>query len=230
MTQECPPGLRWRPSVPDHVFGDRRLGDLEPKLEQFAMDARGAPKPVLRAHPLDEFAQLRANPGPPWPTARFPTPIGPKPCPMPPQDRVGLNHAGQTEQAGPEPSHPDQQYPVTPTKPQTARRTPQGNIELMSEKQVLASSSRRGLNRSGTNVPSSRRIASIAPDDELILPHRANPRGWNFWERQSPSLSKSGTPRRSQLPLLRPMMRVLSNPPFSTCVRHQRFWDSERGN
>jgi len=34
----------------------RRLGDLEPELEQFTMDARGAPQWVLVAHPLDEFA------------------------------------------------------------------------------------------------------------------------------------------------------------------------------
>src|SRR5262245_52532281 len=72
VAQERPPRLRWRPAAPDHVFGDRRFSDLEPKLEQFAMDARSAPKSVLRAHPLDEFAQLWANPGPPWPTARFP--------------------------------------------------------------------------------------------------------------------------------------------------------------
>jgi hypothetical protein len=56
---------------------------------------------------------------------------------MPPQNRVGLNDAGQTEQAGPEPSHPHQQCPVTPAKPQTVRCTPQGNIKLMSEKEVL---------------------------------------------------------------------------------------------
>src|SRR4051812_49593180 len=41
---ECPPSLRWRPSVPDHVFGDGRLGDLEPKPEQFTMNARGTPQ------------------------------------------------------------------------------------------------------------------------------------------------------------------------------------------
>jgi len=101
------------------------------------MDARGTPQWVLPAHASNEFAQLSANPGPPWPTARFPAPIGPKPCPMPPQDRVGLNDAGQAEQAWPEPSHPDQQCPVTPAEPQTVRCTPQGNIELMSEKEVL---------------------------------------------------------------------------------------------
>src|SRR5262249_36856588 len=105
---ECPPSLRWRPLTPDHVFGDRRLGDLKPKLEQFTMDARGAPQWVLLAHLLDEFAQLTANSGPSCPTARFPAPIGPKPCAMPTQDRVRLNDAGQTEQAWPEPSHPYQ--------------------------------------------------------------------------------------------------------------------------
>jgi hypothetical protein len=56
---------------------------------------------------------------------------------MPPQDRVGLNDARQTEQAWPEPSHPYQQRPVTPTHSQTVRCTPQGNIELMTKKEIL---------------------------------------------------------------------------------------------
>jgi hypothetical protein len=33
-------------------------------------------------------------------------------------------------------------------------------------------------------VVSKWRIASIAPDNALILPHRANPAGWNCWEPQ----------------------------------------------
>src|SRR5438034_1207422 len=96
LAPECPDQalniwiLRWRPSAPNHVLGDRRLGDLEPELEQFTVDAWGAPQWVLLAHPLDEFAQLTANSGPSWLTARFPAPIGPKPCSMPPQDRVRL--------------------------------------------------------------------------------------------------------------------------------------------
>jgi len=36
-----------------------------------------------------------------------------------------------------------------------------------------------------------RRMASIAADDALILPHCANPRGWNFRERQAGG--RSGT-------------------------------------
>src|SRR5262249_49188176 len=58
VAQECPPRLRWRSSVFDHVVGDGRLGDLEAKLEQFAMDARGAPQRVLLVHLPDQIAQF----------------------------------------------------------------------------------------------------------------------------------------------------------------------------
>src|SRR5262249_22491111 len=51
----------------------------------------------------------------------------------------------------------------------------------MPEKEVLDFSRRRDLNRLATNVPSSWRIASIAPDNALILPHRATPRGTTGW-------------------------------------------------
>src|SRR5262245_7924985 len=43
IAQKCPPALRWRSAAPGHVLGDGRLGDLEPELQQFTMDARGAP-------------------------------------------------------------------------------------------------------------------------------------------------------------------------------------------
>jgi hypothetical protein len=56
---------------------------------------------------------------------------------MPPQDSVRLNHTGQTEQAWPEPGHAYHQCPVAPAQPQTVRHASQGDIELMSEKEVL---------------------------------------------------------------------------------------------
>ena len=40
VTQEGAPSLAWRPPSLDHVFGDARLHDLKPELEQFAVDAR----------------------------------------------------------------------------------------------------------------------------------------------------------------------------------------------
>ena len=56
VAQECPPALGWRSSASDHVLGHRRLGDLEPKLQQFTMDARGAPQRVFPVHSSDEIA------------------------------------------------------------------------------------------------------------------------------------------------------------------------------
>src|SRR3981189_3542935 len=44
VVQECPPCLRWRSSVPDHVLGNCRFDDLEPELQQLTMYARGAPQ------------------------------------------------------------------------------------------------------------------------------------------------------------------------------------------
>ena len=44
-----------------HVFGHDRLSDLDPELEQFAMDARGTPQWVLRVHPSDQIANFNRN-------------------------------------------------------------------------------------------------------------------------------------------------------------------------
>jgi hypothetical protein len=38
------PSLAWRPASFEHVLGDARLRDLKPELEEFAVDARRAPK------------------------------------------------------------------------------------------------------------------------------------------------------------------------------------------
>jgi hypothetical protein len=56
---------------------------------------------------------------------------------MPPQDRVRLNDAGQTEQAWPDPGHPHHHGAITAMQPQTVWCTPQRNIELMPKKEVL---------------------------------------------------------------------------------------------
>jgi hypothetical protein len=41
------------------------------------------------------------------------------------------------------------------------------------------------LNKLAINAASKRRIATIECNDALILPHCANPAGWNFWEPQA---------------------------------------------
>jgi hypothetical protein len=56
---------------------------------------------------------------------------------MPSQDSLRLHDLGYIEQSGPNPRHPYQQRPVTTVQPQTRRRSPQYDVELMTEKQVF---------------------------------------------------------------------------------------------
>src|SRR5260221_12746236 len=56
---------------------------------------------------------------------------------MPPQDGGRLHNSSQSQQAWPEPRHPHHQGPVTPPQPQTLRREPLDNVELMTPKEDL---------------------------------------------------------------------------------------------
>ena len=64
-------------------LGDRRLPDIDAELEQFTVDARGAPKRVRDAHVSDELPDLRLRPWPAAAWSRFPSPIGSEPGAMP---------------------------------------------------------------------------------------------------------------------------------------------------
>src|SRR5437588_8485806 len=56
---------------------------------------------------------------------------------MPAKDSLRLHDLRRTTQARPEPSHPDQQGPVTAAHSKTRRSTPQGDAKLMAKEQVL---------------------------------------------------------------------------------------------
>ena len=56
---------------------------------------------------------------------------------MPSQDRLRLNHLNRTEQARPEPGHPYEQDAITAAKPETRLCPPQGDVELLTKKQIL---------------------------------------------------------------------------------------------
>src|SRR6266516_4725209 len=89
VTQEGSPSLAgWPPSL-DHVFGDARLRDLKPELDQFAVDAWRAPKRIFDAHPPDQRTQLRVDLRSPSQWARLPTPVAAKAGPAPTHERLG---------------------------------------------------------------------------------------------------------------------------------------------
>src|SRR5712691_10095515 len=68
------PPLGRRTSPSQHVFRNRRLGDIEAELEQLAMDPRRAPKRVFLAHTAHEISGFLINPGPAAWIVRFPAP------------------------------------------------------------------------------------------------------------------------------------------------------------
>jgi hypothetical protein len=87
---QCRPKTRFaHRAAPGHSLGDARLRDLKPELEQFAVDARRAPKRIFDAHPPDQCAQLRVDLRSPSLWARLPTPVGAKAGPVPTHKRLG---------------------------------------------------------------------------------------------------------------------------------------------
>jgi len=63
IAQKRLPGLRRWPAMADHVLGNGRLGDLETKLEQFAVDAGCTPTGILPAHLADQISDFARNDG-----------------------------------------------------------------------------------------------------------------------------------------------------------------------
>ena len=112
----------------------------------------------------DEITQLATDLWPPCPLPRFPTPERRETRTMPAKDGLRLNDLGRTEQARPEPGQPHHQGPVTAAQSKARRRTPQGDAELMTKKQVLGFKSVWRLEER-----SECRSANIVRDHVMIL-------------------------------------------------------------
>ena len=90
ICKECPPRLRWRRWVTDHVFRDGGLGDGKAKLQKLAMDPRCAPPCVLPRHPSDQIADLpRHRRSARFSPPRLPCPEKPERLAVPTDDGLG---------------------------------------------------------------------------------------------------------------------------------------------
>src|SRR6185437_2140972 len=78
VAEKSLPPLRRRTSPSQHVFRNRRLGDIKAELEQLAMNPRRAPKRIFLAHTAHEISEFLINPGPAAWIVRFPAPPGAK--------------------------------------------------------------------------------------------------------------------------------------------------------
>src|SRR5690349_5471360 len=122
----------------DHVFGDARLRDFKPELEQFAVDARRAPQRVLDTHSPDQCAQLGVNLRPPSKRARLPTPVPTKAGPMPTNERHWTDDRDDLQNRRKPSIQLDKEHAIAGTRLCTTRR----NITTWCRSAAFSASSR----------------------------------------------------------------------------------------
>jgi hypothetical protein len=121
----------------DHVLGNARLCDLKPELEQFAVDARRAPKRIFDAHPPDQCAQLRVDLRSPSLGARLPTPVAAKAGPVPTHERLGPDDCENLQDRWKPAIQLDQEPAIMVREPDATRQPTPHDIQLMSKHGVL---------------------------------------------------------------------------------------------
>jgi hypothetical protein len=137
VAQKGAPSLTWRPAALGHVFGDARLRDCKPELEQFTMNTRRSPKRVLHAHQSDQRPEVRLDLRPPSPWARFPTPTTAKAGPMPPHERLRPNDRDDLQNRWKPSIQLDKKPAIVVRHPGPAPHFTPQNDQLMSERRVL---------------------------------------------------------------------------------------------
>src|SRR5215210_3581275 len=83
IAKEGLPPLRRRSPPPRHVLGNASLSDVDPELEELAVNPRRSPQRIGNAHLADQLPYLRRDGGASRPATRLPAPVRPKACAMP---------------------------------------------------------------------------------------------------------------------------------------------------
>ena len=125
--------LRRRTSPSQHVFRNRRLGDIKAELDQLAVNPRRAPKRIFLAHTAHEISEFLINPGPAAWIVRFQAPPGAKTHPVPANDCLRTHDRRGVADIGETPIQPNEQRPITAGKPQPFRSLSVQNVQLMAK-------------------------------------------------------------------------------------------------
>src|SRR5262252_6642942 len=142
IAQESLPARRARAVTPWHVLGNRRLGDVDAKFQQLAMNAWRTPQRVVAANSPDQIADVGGDRRPANTTARFPTPVQTEAAPMPAHQRLGLEDNRGFEQGGEQPIEPDEDQAICSARPEPRRCRPLQDSKLLAEKCHLRFASR----------------------------------------------------------------------------------------
>src|SRR5262245_17369946 len=122
IVNEGLPGLQRTARPGHHVDRNRRLGDPDAELEQFAMHLGGTPQRVLKAHSSDQVAHLLGDARAASPRPGCPPPISGKTLAMPAYHRFWLDDGYGIKDARTAPIEPNEQSAVDPTQTQLTTR------------------------------------------------------------------------------------------------------------
>src|SRR2546422_2851704 len=137
VLEECSPGLRGWLRATRHEPGNGALREVEPELEQLAVDARCAPERVGQRHGADEIGKLRADG---WSTGSsasgLPGPEGTKAQPVPTNHRLRAYDVQRLAPPYPPLREPHPEDASEGTEPWSLRAAAEQG-ELLSEREVL---------------------------------------------------------------------------------------------
>ena len=146
IPQECAPGLRGRPAPTCHVFRHRRLRDVDPEFQQFAVDPRRAPARVRLRHRPNQRAHVGGH-------GRSPDASPALPCPPQPEaarsvlqrdDCLRLDDHERCSPVVPEPKQPIPTAAVRQGEPQSRRPRSLKDLQLVPQGEHLELECRMG--------------------------------------------------------------------------------------
>src|SRR5216684_2360737 len=137
VLEERSPGLRGPLPAPRPQTCNRALRNVEPQLEQFAMDARRAPERIGERHGADELRKFGADGrSTRSPASGLPGPESAKALPMPTNDGFGANDVERLAPPCPPPREPHPKGAIEAPKTRSLRAVAEQG-ELLPERQVL---------------------------------------------------------------------------------------------
>ena len=164
VLEECSPGLRGRLCATGHETGNGPLRDVEPQLDQLAVDARRTPERIGQRHAANELCKLPGNRWPTGPSASgLPRPEGPKALAVPANHRLRPNDVQRLTPPCPPLREPEPEDTIERAEPRSPRAAAEQG-ELLSERKVLERKVALGLERCAQGPQQSEYEAHCHPD------------------------------------------------------------------
>ena len=148
---------------PGHIFGNRRLPDVDAELEQFAVNPWGAPERVGDADVMDQLPNVCRHLRTTTKRLRPPSPVQAKACAVPTDNGFWSNNCQGAQHTRSQAIQPGKHEAVDIAKSRLFRRPAPQDVELVAKRQDL------DFKRSSRSEQSDQ----PAPDQPAELVHRA---------------------------------------------------------